>query len=195
MWCLLTVRTNWLPVWLNFCEYGCQAPLALSSKSLLSLHVSLEERRSDALRFLGAKLWVLDFGIWLILMSDGFENSSGFVNVLIIEATSFHFIETDFHSFLREVVYKILFVFWVMILLVSLMFFLEIFMIIGFDVVEVPFRVEFLNLIYTRRMSNFGQMKFLFVNYHLHIMKINMKTYPFIYFIFIWSNYFIFCMI
>lgn len=61
------------------------------------------------------------------------------MNVLIIKVTSFHLVVSDSHSFLGQVVHKVLFVFWIVILLISLVFFLEVFMIVGFDVVEVSF--------------------------------------------------------
>jgi hypothetical protein len=97
------------------------------------------------------------------------------MNVLIVKATSFHLVVADSHSFLGEVVDKIFFIFWIVILLVGLVFFLEVFMVVGLYFVKVAFGVEFFDLVDAGRMHYFMPMKFLFVNYHLLIIKVDIK--------------------
>ncbi len=61
------------------------------------------------------------------------------MHVLIIQVTPFHLVVSASHSFLGQVVHKILFIFRIVILLIGLVFFLEVLMVVGFDVVEVSF--------------------------------------------------------
>ncbi len=172
MWCLLAVWTNRLTIWLYLCEDWSEASLALCSEPFFSFHVTFEEGRSDWLWGLGCEFRLSNFFVWFILISNGIEGLSPFVNVVIIKVTSFHLIVSTSHSFLWEVVDKILLVLWIVILLISLVFFLEIFMVIGFDVIKVSFGVEFFDFVDAGRMRYFIPMNFLFVNYHLLIIKL-----------------------